>query len=183
MQVTLDQEQWEAGVGTTVGDVLADISERAQARSRIVTSLRLDHRAITDRDLDAELLREASGKFSRLTAVSQSVQALMESARELAVHYARDLRAEGHTIAGAFRTGRSHVGALDLWLGKLADYLELVERGRTSRGTGEDERPLSAWVQELLTARNGRDIVLMADLLEYEILPRLQPDGALQGQY
>jgi len=179
MHVTLDQEQWEAGVGATIGDVLADVSERAQARSRIVTSLRLDHRAITDRDLDPEFLREASGKFAQLIAISQSVQALMESAREVAALYARDLCAEGRTIASAFRAGRSHVGVLDLWLGKLADYLELVEGDRISRRNGEDERPLSAWVRELLTARNGRDIVLMADLLEFEILPRLQSNGAL----
>lgn len=181
MHVTLDQEQWEAGIGTTLGDVLADVSERAQARSRIVTSLRLDHRAITDRDLNPELLQEASGQFARLAAISQSVQALMESARGVAARYAHDLFSEGHTIASAFRAGRSHVGALDLWLGKLADYLELVEGPRTSRRSGEDERPLSTWVRELLSARNERDIVLMADLLEYEILPRLQSDGALEG--
>jgi hypothetical protein len=173
MRVTLDQEQWEVGEGATIGDVLADVSERAQTQSRIVTSLRLDQRAITDRDLDAELLREASGKFSRLTAMSQSVDALMESARELAARYARDLGEEGWTIASAFRAGYSQVGTLDLWLGKLADYLELAEGGRTSQPTREDERQLSALVRELLAARNERDIVLMADLLEYEILPRL----------
>jgi hypothetical protein len=173
MRVTLDQEQWEAGVGATLGDVLVDVSERAQARSRIVTTLRLDQRVITDRDLDAELLCEASGKFARLTAISQSVQTLMESARHVGARYAQDLRAEGHIIASAFRTGRSQVSALDLWLGKLADYLELVEGGRTSSRTGDDERPLSAWVRELLDARAVQDIVLMADLLEYEILPRL----------
>ena len=173
MRVTLDQEQWEAGVGATLGDVLAEVSERAQAQSRIVTSLRLDQRVITDRDLDPEFLCKASGKFSRLTAISQSIQVLMESARQSAARYAHDLRAEGHTIASAFRTGRSQMGALDLWLGKLADYLELMEGGRTSRCKGEDERPLSGWVQELLDARTRQDRVLMADLLEYEILPRL----------
>ena len=173
MRVTLDQEQWEAGAGATLGDVLADVSDRAQARSRIVTSLRLDHRAITDRDLDAELLRAASGKFARLTATSQSVQDLLASARQTSARYALGLRAEGHTIASACRTGRSQMGALDLWLGKFADYLELVEGNRQSRGVLEDERPLSAWVRELLDARAGGDLVLMADLLEYEILPRL----------
>lgn len=173
MHVTLDQDQWEAGVGSTIGDVLADLSERAQARSRIVTSLRLDQRAITDRDLHAEFLCEVSGKFTRLTATSQSVQELLLSARQAAARYAQDLRVEGNTIASAFRAGRSQMSALDLWLGKLADYLELEERGWKSRHTGEDELPLSTWVQELLTARNGRDLVRMADLLEYEILPRL----------
>jgi hypothetical protein len=181
MLVTLDQEQWEAGVEATVGDVLADVSERAEAQARIVTSLRLDQRTITDRDLDPEFLREASGKFSRLTALSQSMQALMESALQTAARYAHDLQAEGQIIASAFRTGRSQMGALDLWLGKLADYLELVEGGRAFRRTGDGERPLSAWVRELLDARTGQDLVLMADLLEYEILPRLQSGGSCEG--
>jgi hypothetical protein len=162
--------------------VLADVSERAEAQSRIVTSLRLDQRAITDRDLDPEFLREASGKYSRLTAISQSMHSLMESARQTAARFAHDLQAEGHTISSGFRTGRSQMGALDLWLGKLADYLELVEGGRAFRRTGNDERPLSAWVRELLDARAGQDRVLMADLLEYEILPRLQSGGSGEGQ-
>ena len=173
MRVTLDQEQWEVGIEATIGDVLADVSDRAQARSRIVTSLRLDQRAISDRDLHAEFLRETSGKFTLLTAVSQSMHDLMESAKQMAARYALDLSKEGHRVASAFRAGLSQMGALDLWLGKLADYLELVEGGRSAKLTGEDGRPLSEWVRELLDARAGRDIVLMADLLEYEILPRL----------
>ncbi|MBH0193360.1 MAG: hypothetical protein HP492_16670 [Nitrospira sp.] len=182
MRVTLDQEQWEVRVGATIGDVLADISDRAQARSRIVTSLRLDQRTITDRDLDARFLREASGKFARLTAVSQSIRDLVESATQSAARYARDLSQDGYGVASAFRAGLSQMGALDLWLGKLADYLELVEGGQASRRTGDSERPLSAWVRELLEARAGRDIVLMADLLEYEILPRLQSGGSCDDQ-
>ncbi len=175
MRVTLDQEQWDARIGSTLGEVLADVSERTQARSRIVTSLRLDQRAITDRDLDAEFLREASGKFTGLIVTSQSLTELLASVQETATRYAHDLQAEGRTIASAFRTGRSQVGGLDLWLGKLADYLELTERNRPLQRPGGGEQPLSAWVQELLDARANRDIVLMADVLEYEILPRLGP--------
>ena len=182
MRVILDQEQWEAGVEATIGDVLADVSERAQARSRIVTSLQLDQRTITDRDLDPQLLSKASRNFSRLTALSQSMQALMDSGRQAAARYAHDLRAEGHTIASAFRAGRSQTGQLDLWLGKLADYLELMEGGRTVHRISDDERPVSAWVRELLDARDGQDLVLMADLLEYEILPRLQRQSLSEDQ-
>jgi hypothetical protein len=173
MRVSLDQDQWEAGAGTTLGDVLADVSDRAQAQSRIVTSLRIDQRAITDRDLDAEFLGKASGTFTRLTATSQSLPELLASARQAGARYAQNLCEEGNAIVREFRTGRSQVGRLDLWLGNLADYLELADGVRQSRRVCDDERPLSAWVQELLTARTGRDIVLMADLLEYEILPRL----------
>jgi hypothetical protein len=173
MRVILDQEQWDSEAAATLGDVLAEISDRAQAMSRIVTSVQLDHRAISDRDLDAVLLRESAAKHERLTAISKSKQEIVRSARHSAEQYARMLHEEGSALAGSFRSGQFQVGRLDLWLGKLADYLELVE-GVGSDGS-RDAKPLSAWVHDLLDARSGQDSVWVADLLEYEILPRLAP--------
>jgi len=174
MYVTLDQEQWEVGAGATLGTVFADVSERAHARSRIVTSLQLDQRAITDRDLDAGFLGEPAAKFSRLAAISQSMQDIMQSAQVSAHRYAQNLRTEGISLVRAFRSGLPQVDTLDLWLGRLADYLELVEGRCKAPRSFEAARPLSSWVQDLLDARGLRDTVLMADLLEYEILPRLE---------
>lgn len=174
MQVTLDHEQWEVGTGTTLGEVFADISERAHARARIVTSLAVDHRIITDRDIDVGLLAESAARFSRLTATSHSVQEIMRMAQDSAHRYAKVLCAEGLPLVHAFRSGEPQVNALDLWLGKLADYLETMEGHRETPQSVEAVRPLSSWVQELLDARSARDPVLMADLLEYEILPRLE---------
>jgi len=174
MHVTLDQEQWEVGTGATLGTVFTEVSERALARSRIVTSLQLDQRAITDRDLDAGFLGESAAKFSRLTATSQSMQDIMQSAQVSVHRYAQNLRTEGVSLVRAFRSGLPQVDTLDLWLGRLADYLELVEGSHTLSRPGETARPFSSWVQDLLDARSGRDTVLMADLLEYEILPRLE---------
>jgi phage protein D len=182
MHVTLDQYQWESGTAATLGDVLAEVSERAQVRSRIVTSLELDRRAITDRDLDAAFLGEPAEKYARLTAVSQSTQEVMRSAQHSAGRYAHLLHVEGSALAGAFRSGQFQVNTLDLWLGKLADYLELVEGVGTLRGAGRDAKPLSTWVGDLLDARTGQDAVLMADLLEYEILPRLEPSQPSEGR-
>jgi hypothetical protein len=175
MRVTLDQDQWETGAAATLGEVLAEVSDRAQAKSRIVTSLQLDHRAISDRDLDIGFLGEPAKKYATLTAVSQSMQEIMRSARHSAGRYAHLLHAEGSALLGAFRSGLFQVTTLDLWLGKLADYLELVEGVGTLPGAVRDAKPLSAWVGDLLDARTGQDTVLMADLLEYEILPRLAP--------
>ncbi|OQW61102.1 MAG: hypothetical protein BVN28_08110 [Nitrospira sp. ST-bin4] len=173
MRVTLDQDQWDIGAAATIGEVLAEVSDRAQAKSRIVTSLQLDYRTITDRDLDAVFLREPARKYSVLTAASLSRQELAHSVRHSAERYAQILHEEGRLLAGAFRAGPFHVAKLDLWLGQLADYLELVEGTGAVFNGGREVKPLSAWVRDLLDARAGQDIVMMADLLEYEILPRL----------
>lgn len=178
MRVTLDQDQWETGAAATIGEVLAEVSDRAQATSRIVTSVQLDRRAISDRDLDAVFLGEPAGKYSVLTAVSISKQELARSARQSAERYAQLLHEEGRALAGSFRAGLRQVAKLDLWLGQLADYLELVEGTGAAFNAGRDAKPLSAWVRDLLDARDGQDIVMMADLLEYEILPRLESRGA-----
>lgn len=177
MRVTLDQDQWETGAAMTLGEVLSEVSDRAQAKSRIVTSLQLDHRAISDRDLDIGLLGEPAKKYSMLTAVSISRQEIVHSAKRSAERYAHVLHEEGSALAGSFRTGQFQVAKLDLWLGKLADYLELVEGAGTAFNGGRDAKPFSAWVRDLLDARAGQDIVMMADLLEYEILPRLESRG------
>lgn len=169
MQVMLDQEQWEAGAHLTVGDVLAEISERAHAQARIVTSLRLDERRITDRDLDPLFLAEPTAQFTHLTAMSQSMPAIMQSAQPSITQYGEELRKEGSALAGPLRFGRQTLSSLDSWLGKLADYLELMEGNHTAGG-------LTPWVGQLLDARSACDSIRMADLLEYEILPRLEPE-------
>lgn len=174
MRVTLDQDQWDIGAAATIGEVLAEVSDRAQAKSRIVTSVQLDDRAITDRDLDVLFLGESAKKYSALTAVSLSRQELARSARHSAERYAQVLHEEGRSLAGSFRAGPFQIAKLDLWLGKLADYLELVEGTGTAFIGGRDTKPLSPWVRDLLDARSAQDIVMMADLLEYEILPRLE---------
>lgn len=173
MHVTLDQEQWEAGAAVTVGEVLADVSERAHARARIVTSLRLDQRAITDRDLDQAFLAEPAARFARLAAESQSMQAILQAAQPSLRKYADTLRAEGTALLQPLRFGPPSLGGLDAWLGKLADYLEWVEGVHATPAAGIGPDALSAWVRQLLEARTARDTVRMADLLEYEILPRV----------
>jgi len=174
MHITLDQDQWEAATGATLGDVLADVSERAQARSRIITSLSVDHRTITDRDIDATLLAESTARFTRLTATSRSMQDIVQSARDSIRRYAELMRTEGIPLVNAFRLGPQNMDGLDRWLGKLADYLELAELDCDQSRSADANRSLISWVQELLDARMVRDTVRMADLLEYEILPRLE---------
>jgi len=174
MHVQLDQDQWESNAEATVGEVLAEISDRAHERSRIVTMLQLDQRAITDRNIDGALLAESVSRYGNLRAVTQSVQDIEHDAWIAAQRYARLLHAEGVAFVEAWRAGQPQDRAMDLWLGKLADYLEFAEGPRIACRENEDApAALTPWVEKMLVAREGQDLVLTADLLEYEILPRL----------
>lgn len=171
MHVTLDQDHWEVATAMTLGEVLADISEKSHARSRLITSLTVDQRTITDRDLDPAFLGEPIARFSRLTATSQTMDDVMRGAAQSIQQYATLLRSEARELAAEFRMGEERLTLLDAWLGKLADYIELVESGHRSPSPN---RALTPWVQELLDARTARDLIRLADLLEYELLPRLE---------
>lgn len=171
MHVTLDQEHWEVAEVRTLGDVLADISEKSHARSRLITSLTVDQRSITDRDLDPDFLNEPIARFSQLTATSQTIDDVMRGAAQSIQQYATLLRSDARELAAEFRMGEERLTSLDAWLGKLADYIELVESGRR---TAPSSKSLTPWVQELLEARAERDVVRLADLLEYELIPRLE---------
>jgi len=79
MQITLDQDHWEVDAPLTMENVLTEVSERAHARARIVTKLQLDHRTITDRDLDPAFLAESVAQFRQLTAVSRPMPDLIRA--------------------------------------------------------------------------------------------------------
>jgi hypothetical protein len=173
MHITLDDEQWVAPKDTTLREIFTDLSERAFAKSRIVTTMLLDHRQITDRDIDAQLLQTPSSGFSDLVATSSTQQDIIEAARGSIDRYCEHVVGEGNQLVGHLRTGMLDVAKLDRWLGKVADILELMKH-RRSGSTGESDLHATAgWVEQLLGARQVRDSVRMADLLEYEVLPRL----------
>ena len=171
MHVMLDQDQWEVVNGLSLGDVLADISEKAHARSRLITSLTVDQRTITDRDLDSTFLGEPIARFTRLQAVSQTMDEVVRGATSTIHQYADLLRHEAQELASQIRMGAERLALLDIWLGKLADYLELVE---SNPAKARPDRAMTPWVQALLEARAQRDLIRVADLLEYELAPRLE---------
>ena len=173
MQITLDQDHWEAEAPLTMEHVLSEVSERAHARARIVTKLKLDHRTITDRDLDPAFLAESVVRFRELTAVSQPMPELIRAAEGSMRKYADTLRTDGVALLSPLRFEPLPLSALDAWLGRLADYLEFIEEASATVQTGTGTSLLAPWIQQLLEARAAGDPVRLADLLEYEILPRL----------
>lgn len=173
MNVILDDEQWQAATNTTLGDILADLSDRAHAKSRIVTTMTLDQCRITDRDLDQQFLQESTTRYSDLRATSSTQQDILKAAHGSIVQYQELVIQEGMTLVTQFRIGIENLAALDLWLGKVADMLELMENDGFKQTSGRQAQSTAGWIDELLTARSLRDLVRMADLLEYEIVPRL----------
>lgn len=169
MQVILDEERWEAADQNTLGQVLAELSEKAHGLARMVISLTLDQRAITDRDLEPALLDQFAGQYRQLRASSCSMGEVRGNAQQAIRRYAGLLRTEACALADRFRRGDHAMGALDAWCGQLADYVECLAAAPSS---GESQS-LSVWVQELLKARTDRDPVRLADVLEYELAPRL----------
>jgi len=173
MNIKLDDEQWQAATHATVGEILADLSERAHAKSRIVTTLILDQRRITDRDIDQRFLLESTAQYRDLIATSATQRDILDAARGSIERYRALVIQEGTALVTQFRMGREDLATLDLWLGKVADMLELMENGGFNEVPDRQAQSTAVWIEELLTARSLRDLVRMADLLEYEIVPRL----------
>ena len=169
MQIKLDDDQWLAATDASLGDVFTELSERAHAKARIVTTMTLDRRQLTDRDLDQGLLQMPSASFTNLIATSRTQAEIIHDARGAIDRYRELIVQEGRSLTSQLRLGSQDLSVLDRWLGKVADLLELL--GNNSADS--DVKAVAGWIEELLGARHLSDTVRMADLLEYEILPRL----------
>jgi hypothetical protein len=169
MHIKLDDDQWLAATDTSLGDVFAELSERAHAKARTVTTMMLDRRQITDRDIEPRLLQEPSAKFSNLVATSLTQAEILHAASGTIDRYRELVVQEGRSLVGQLRLGSQDLSLLDRWLGKVADLLELIG----NNAAHSDVKAVAGWIEELLGARHLSDTVRMADLLEYEILPSL----------
>ena len=173
MHITLDGEQWQLPDDILLMDALAAISDKAHAQHRIVTSLTIGGKEISDRDLAPAFLNQSGKSLGTVEAVSQSLHAIITDAKEAIHRFAAQLQTDGRLLLAPLRSGTGQVGAIDAWLGRLADYTEMLEAGRIQGVAGLSSTLLLPWIQELLEARSCADPVRVADLLEYELLPRL----------
>ena len=173
MHITLDEEQWQVSDESSLMEILATISDRAQAQRRIVTSLSIGGKAISDRDLAPGFLNQSGKNLGAVQAISKSLHSIITEAKHAIDRFADQLRTDGQNLLTPLRSGAGDVGSIDTWLGRLADYTEMLEAGRTQGVAGLSAATLLPWIQELLGARASADPVRVADVLEYEILPRL----------
>ncbi len=177
MQVMLDDEQWEVNGEASLGEILAQVNDRAQAKDRVVTGLAIDGRRMTDRDLTPSLLTRAAKDVATVRAASCTIPELVASARESLNQFATVLKREGEILVRDLRAGHGDLALFDLWLGKLADYVELAETVRRGESELPAEASMTTALASLINARTNLDTVRLADVLEYELLPCL--DGRL----
>jgi hypothetical protein len=173
MRITLDQDQWEVSDDQLVGEVLAQVSDRAHARHRLVTSLKLGGRPITDRDLQPMLLGKLLKEVGSVDACSQDIPEIMTNATPTITRFSSTLRAEAQGFLTPLRMNGIIPSSLDRWFGQLADYMELLQVAGPGSQADDDLQALSPWIQDLLDARSIQDPVRIADILEFEILPWL----------
>ncbi len=173
MHITLDEAQWQLPDETSLMEILAAISDRAQAERRIVVSLTIGGKVISDRDLTPGFLNQSGKDLGPIQAVSKSLHGIITEAKHAIDRFALQLRNDGQVLLTPLRSGTGQVGSIDAWLGRLADYTEMLETGHKQGVSGLSAGSLLPWIQELLDARSTADPVRVADLLEYELLPRL----------
>ena len=173
MRITLDQDQWDVSDDQLVSDVLTEVSDRAHARHRLVTQLKLGGRSITDRDIQPLLLNRLLKEVGPIEACSQNIPEILTNAAPAIALFASTLKAEAQGFLTPLRIGGAIPSALDQWFGQLADYVELLQAAAQGSQVRGDLQTVSSWVQELLEARTIQDPVRVADILEFEILPYL----------
>lgn len=173
MYITLDGEQMPLPDDTSLLNVLAVLSDKAHAQHRIVTSLTVGGKSISDRDLDPTFLNQRAQNAGAVQATSQSLHTIITAAKQTIDRFAAQLQSDGQGLLAPLRSGIGQVGSIDAWLGRLADYTEMLDAGQAQGVAGLSSAPLLPWIQELLGARTCADPIRVADLLEYELLPRL----------
>jgi hypothetical protein len=173
MRITLDQDQWDVGDDQLVSEVLTEVSDRAYAKHRLVTSLKLGGRPITDRDIQPLLLNKLLKDVGPIEARSQNIPEIMTNAAPTIARYAATLKAEAQGFLTPLRVSGVIPSSLDRWFGQLADYVELLQGGAQGSPAGGDLQAVSSWIQDLLEARSIQDPVRIADILEFEALPYL----------
>jgi hypothetical protein len=173
MRITLDQDQWDVSEEQSVSEVLTQVSDRAHAQHRLVTSLKLGGNPITDRDLQPVLLNKLLKEVGPIDACSQNMPEIMANAAPTIAKFAATLKTEAQGFLAPLRMSSVIPSALDRWFGQLADYVELLHSAGQGGQAGVDLQAFSSWIQELLDARAIQDPVRVADILEFEILPYL----------
>ena len=174
MLVQLDEKTWEVSDTDRLEEVLADLSDRAQAQGRLVTQLVVGDQPMTDRELVPPTLAKVASTFGSIAAKSEQMDSILKNSEETARKFGLQIRVNAQQLVEDFRQGKSGLRQLDQWFGQIADYLEWVQIQESVSGSSSKEpQDLSHWVNELMNARKNMDDVRVADMLEYEIIPRL----------
>ena len=124
MLVQLDEETWEVSDTVRLEEVLANLSDRAQAEGRLVTQLTVDNQPMTDRELVPLTLARVASSFGAIAAKSEKLDSIIEHSRETAKKFGQQICLGAQQLVEDFRHGRGVIRQLDQWFGQMADYIE-----------------------------------------------------------
>ncbi len=174
MLVQLDEETWEVSNTVRLEEVLANFSDRAEAQGRLVTQLTVGNQPMTDRELVPPTLARVASSFGTIAAKSEQLDSIIEHSGETGKKFGQQICLQAQQLVEDSRHGRGVMRQMDQWFGQMADYLEWVQIQQSINGLQLNEpHDLFYWVNELMNARQNLDDVRMADMLEYEVIPRL----------
>ncbi len=174
MLVQLDEEKWEVSDTVRLEEVLANLSDRAESQGRLVTQLLVGNRLMTDRELVPPTLSQIASSFGSIAAKSERMENIVTKSKETGKRFGQQLRSHAQQVLLDCRQNRGGLRQLDQWFGEVADYLEWFQIQQSVVGHESNElQNLSHWVNELIVARQNKDEVRVADMLEYEVIPRL----------
>ncbi len=174
MLVQLDEETWEVGETDRLEEVLADLSDRAQAKGRLVTQLIIGDHPMTDLELVPPTLAKVASTFGKISAKSERMDSIIQNSGETAKKFGQQIRENAQQLVEDFRQGKSGMRQLDQWFGQIADYLEWDQIHQSvGPPQSRETEDLPFWVNELMNARQSLDEVRVTDMLEYEVIPRL----------
>ena len=60
----------------------------------------------------------------------QSLHTIIVEAKQAIDRFAKELRTDGQVLLAPLRSGTAHIGTIDAWLGRLADYMEMLDAGQ-----------------------------------------------------
>ena len=178
MRVQLDHDKWEMEDTARLEDVLADLSDRAQAKGCLVTKLTAANRTMTDRELVPQTLSQPAKLFDPIQALSERLETIIQRSEGTAKKFLNQVNLEAQDLVESFRKGQPSFQALDRWFGKMADYVEWAHLHAKTGTSGSTMVALKGWVEELMKVRKAQDQVRIGDILEYEIIPLLSQEAS-----
>jgi len=176
----------------TVTEVIAEIDEALRARGRALVSLSVDGQAVSPESLAARFVTLAAGSAcievtsrpldelisEALDELSTTLPELPVACRKLAEVFQSETPEQGFEPFTELARIWEHVksrqrmicSALDI------DFDALVVEGRALAEHGHE---LNSFLDEAAQALRHGDLVLLADLLEYELAPRAELEAGI----
>jgi len=172
-----------------LGTVFERIDADLAARKRMMVSVSVDGRALSPEELGEESARSADSVHTvqvrseptavlvdrELTDVEGRLAALSQTAREIAALFQEGKTADG--LDGCKRAAEEWIGIVSSER-RAADALQLNLDGFhvEDKPITTHHEELNQFLQEALRAMERNDYVLLGDLFEHELAPRLDTE-------